>query len=291
MQIIGTGLSGLVGSRIVELNPQYQFTDLSLESGYNILKTETLEDVFHNSPSDIVIHLAAFTDTRAAWNQKGDKSGSCYQINVVGTQNIANLCRKYGKYLIHISTDFVFDGKKDTVYTEDDIPNPLDWYGQTKYEAEKVILDGQVNFSIIRIALPYRSSFAAKTDSARKIITKLQNNETVSMFADQITTPTFIDDIANGISKIIVKKPQGIYHLVGSSYQSPFNMAQQIAKIFGFNQNQIIATSLVEYLKTPNVRPYALNGALSNQKFILEFNYIPKTLTDGLQEIKRQLND
>jgi dTDP-4-dehydrorhamnose reductase len=290
MQIIGTGLSGLVGSRIVELNPQHQFIDLSLDTGHDILKMETLEETFKNNLGDIVLHLAAFTDTNAAWNQKGDKDGLCYQLNVVGTQNIVSLCQKYGKYLIHISTDFVFDGTKETPYNEEDTPNPLDWYGQTKYEAERVVLSFQNNSSIIRIALPYRSFFPNKTDAARKIITKLQNNEIVTMFTDQIITPTFIDDVAFGISKIIDKKPTGIYHLVGSSSQSPFDMAQKIAEVLGFNRNLIIPSSLIKYLKTPNVRPYAINDALSNQKFISEFGFIPKTLTEGLEEMKKQLN-
>jgi dTDP-4-dehydrorhamnose reductase len=283
MQILGTGLSGLVGSRIVELNPQHQFTDLSLDTGFNILKPETLEDIFKNNPASVVLHLAAFTDTNAAWNQKGDTSGLCYQLNVVGTQNIANLCQKYSKHLIHISTDFVFDGTKTGLYTEEDTPNPLDWYGQTKYEAEKIA--HTIPSTIVRIALPYRSNFAAKTDVVRKILTKFQNNETVTMFTDQIITPTFIDDIAIGIEKIIDKKPIGIYHLVGSSSHSPFDMATKIAEYFGFSQDLIKPSSLIDYLKTPDVRPYAVNDDLSNQKFVSEFSFTPKTLAEGLSSL------
>ena len=286
-QVLGTGLSGLVGSRIVELNPDYQFTDLSLDTGKNILDPKTLIADFANNSADTVIHLAAFTDTGSAWDQKGDKSGSCYQINVVGAQNIVDLCRKHNKYLIYISTDFVFDGTKTTPYDETDSPNPLDWYGQTKYEAEKIVAN--IPSSIIRIAYPYRANFSQKVDLIRKIKNNLENNQVCTLFNDQITTPTLIDDIATGLSLIIRNKPTGIYHLVGSSSQSPYEMALQIAKTYNLDQHLIKPSSLQQYLKQPKVRPYALNGALSNHKFISEFGTTPHTLSSGLQIIKNQI--
>ncbi len=286
MEIIGTGLSGLVGSRIVELNPDINFTDLSIDTGFDILKPETLESVFAHFTGNVVLHLAAFTDTNAAWDQKGDKNGLCYQLNVVGTQNIVNLCQKYGKHLIHISTDYVFDGSKDTPYIETDIPKPLDWYAQTKDLAEKLIPN---NFTIIRIASPYRAKFDLKIDLVRKIISKLKNNETCKLFTDQITTPTFIDDIALGLRKIINDTKSGIYHLVGSSSQSVYEMGKLIAQTFNFDQNLVQPSSLADYLKTPNARPYAPNLSLSNQKFITDFGYSPKTLIEGLLELKKQL--
>jgi dTDP-4-dehydrorhamnose reductase len=284
--LLGTGLSGLVGSRIIELNPQYKFTDLSLDTGKNILDPQTLETDFKNNPADTVIHLAAFTDTAAAWDQKGDKSGSCYQINVVGTQNIVNLCRQYNKYLIYISTDFVFDGSKKTPYTETDTPNPLDWYGATKHEAEKIA--ATIPSAIIRIAYPYRANFPQKVDLIRKIKNNLENNQVCTLFNDQTTTPTLIDDISQGLNLVIQKKPTGIYHLVASSSQTPFEMALKIAQTFNLDQNLIKASSLQEYLKQPNIRPYAPNGSLSNQKFVSEFDFTPRTLSQGLQVIKKQ---
>lgn len=286
-KILGTGLSGLVGSRLVELFTNFDFTDLSLESGHNILNPDSLDTVFSTSPADIVIHLAAFTDTNSAWSQKGDKSGSCYQINVVGTQNIVDLCRKYNKYLIFMSTDFVFDGTKPQPYLETDAPNPLDWYGQTKYQAEKIA--ATIPSAILRIAYPYRAIFPQKIDLVRKIKSKLENKEICTLFDDQITAPTLIDDIAQGIGKIVEHKPEGIYHLVASSSQSPYQMALQIAQTFNLDQNLIKPSSLQQYLKQPNVRPYAINGSLSNQKFISQFGLTPHTLSQGLQIIKKQI--
>lgn len=290
-QILGTGLSGLVGSRVVELNQDLNFIDASLESGINILDKKQLKQFFKDNPqASTLIHFAAFTDTNAAWNQKGDKHGLCYQLNVNGTQNIVDLCKQHNKYLIHISTDFVFDGTKKTKYIENDPPHPIDWYGQTKYLAEKLILDSGLSASIVRIAFPYRSSSNTKVDFVRKIINKLQNNETVTMFTDQKTTPTFIDDIGLGLRYFIDKKPTGVYHLVGPTSQSPYDTAKNIAQVFDLNADLINSSSLEDYLRTPFARPYAKNLSLSNQKFTSESGFSPRNPISGFEELKRQLS-
>jgi dTDP-4-dehydrorhamnose reductase len=290
--IIGTGLSGLIGSRVVELlSPRFDFVDVSLASNVDILDLRQIEMVFDSHPGAVsVVHLAAFTDTNAAWTQNGDKGGLCYEINVLGTRNIADLCRRYNKYLIHISTDFVFDGTKTGPYLETDTPHPIDWYGETKLLAEKEVLNNNPDAAIIRIAYPYRARFDSKVDLVRKIKTKLEAGETVNMFSDQTTTPTFIDDVAAGLEKFLTSKPNGIYHLVGSSSQSPYEMAKIIAASFGLDQNLVKPSSLTDFLKTPNARPYSINGSLSNQKFVEEFGFRPKTLVEGIEEVKIQLN-
>lgn len=137
--IYGTGLSGLVGTKIVDaLGDRYRFVNLDLSRGVDILQTETLEKVvLEEGPAEALIHLAAFTDVNAAQEQNGETTGTAYQVNVVGTENIAQLCKKHNLHLIHISTSYVFDGSKKDAYTEEDTPNTSEWYGYTKLEAEK----------------------------------------------------------------------------------------------------------------------------------------------------------
>src|SRR4030042_2472259 len=163
MKIIGTGLSGLVGSRIVELlQNKNQFADFALDSGVDITDELKLKKAFsQNKDAKTVIHLAAFTDVNEASKQTNDKNGLCYRINVLGTENVAQLCAKNAKYLIHISTDFVFDGKKDGAYSEEDQPNPIEWYGQTKLWAEEKIKNSGCRYLILRIAFPYKAQAAA----------------------------------------------------------------------------------------------------------------------------------
>ena len=287
-KILGTGLIGLVGSRIVELlKDQFDFEDLAFEEGFDITKRETIEKKIADSSAETLIHLAAFTDVNAAWKEKGNKEGICYQVNVLGTKNIADLCQKYNKQLIHFSTDFVFGGKKEGFYTEEDIPDPIEWYGETKYLAEKEVKNSGCQYCIVRISFPFRSKFPAKPDLVRKIIDGLKNNTLYPQFSDQIITPTFIDDIAFGIGKIIEKKAEGIFHLTGSSFISPFELAQKIADTFGFDKNLVKESSLSEYLRiNPHSRPYQKNLSLSNQKARLILGIEMRTLDQALSVIK-----
>jgi len=292
MKIIGTGLSGMVGSRIVELLTDHQFIDYSLATGISILDPKQLEDATAKNPDfDCFLHLAAFTDTNQAWAQNGDKNGLCYRLNVEGTQNIIDLCKKYNKHLIHISTDFVFDGNKEGAYTEEDIPNPIEWYGATKYEAEKLILSSGIPATIIRLAYPYRAVFADKKDLVRRVIDALKANTLYPMFTDQITTLTFIDDIAMGMKYFIENKPTGIFHLVSSSYQSPYEMCLKIAEIWGFDPKLVRQGSLAEYVKNmpAGSRPWQKNQAISNEK-IKTLGINMKTLEEGLKAMKQQLS-
>jgi len=293
-KIIGTGLSGLVGSRIVELlKNKFEFIDFSLDTGVNILDNASLSTAFEmNKDAVAVLHLAAFTDTNAAWEQRGNKDGLCYQLNVVGTQNILDLAKKYNQQFIYISTDFVFDGTKITPYTEQDLPNPIEWYGETKYLGEKVITDSAYpNYNISRITYPYRAEFETKVDIIRKVITKLKNKEEIKMFSDQICTYTFIDDIATALGYFIENKTTGIYHLVGSSSHSPYDMCLKVAEVFGFDKSLISASNLDEFIKSQpdGSRPWQKTLITSNQKAKnLGLNF--KTLTEGLEEIKNQMN-
>lgn len=292
IKIIGTGLSGLVGSRITELlGDKYQFVDLSLASGVDILDNSLLEKAFDNhQDARTVLHLAAFTDTNAAHEQRGEKKGLCYQLNVIGTRNIIDQCQKHNQYLVHFSTDFVFSGKKEGVYIEEDQPDPIDWYGQTKYDAEKVVLASDLPAAIVRIAFPYRAQFAPKQDLVRKIIASLENKNLYPMFADQTITPTFIDDIARGVDYFLGNKVTGVFHLVGSESLSPYRLAQKIAQEFGFDSGLVKKGSLEEYQKSlsPDSRPWQKNLALSNKK-IASLGVEMSDIDQGLEKLKKQI--
>lgn len=291
-KILGTGLSGLVGTRITELlSHKFDFQNLDLTTGIDITDKKQLAGELAKSEADTLIHLAAFTDVNQAWEQRGDKKGLCYRVNVVGTLNIAELCSQHQKYLVYFSTDFVFDGKKKTAYKEDDQPEPIEWYGQTKLLGEEEIKKKTENFCILRIAFPYRAQFEPKVDLVRRMIKGFEEKSLYPMFTDQITTPTFIDDIVFGLEKVLESKPKGIYHLVASSFQSPYDLAIQIAEVFGFDKKLVKKGSLVEYQKTQlsSARPWHRSLALSNEKIRRELGIEMRTLKEGLEETKRQL--
>jgi dTDP-4-dehydrorhamnose reductase len=293
-KVLGTGLSGLVGSRIVELlGDKISFQNLDLTTGIDITDKDQIGSLIATSKADTLIHLAAFTDVNQAWEQRGDKKSLCYQVNVIGTRNIAELCSRHNKYLIYFSTDFVFDGKNPPAggYKEKDQPRPIEWYGQTKFLGEEEIKKTTDNFCILRIAFPYRAEFKPKTDLVRKMIKSLKEKTLYPMFTDQITTPTFIDDVAHGLEKVIEVKPRDIFHLVASSFQSPYELAIQIAEVFGFEKKLVKKGSLAKFQKTQplSARLWHQYLGLSNKKAKRELGIEMSTLREGLEKMKAQM--
>lgn len=266
MNIVGTGLSGLVGSKFVELySNKYAISNLDLTAGVDITKEDDVVRAVEASTSPVIIHLAAFTDVNKAFEQTGDKDGVCYKVNVTGTQNIANACKKTGKHLVHVSTAFVFDGNKETRYTEDDTINPIEWYGVTKAEAEEVVQQTCSFYTILRIDQPFRRDPFVKQDTAHKLVEQLKRGS-FKPFGDHFFAPTIIEDFAQVLDYSIEKKPQGIYHATCGRKISDYEYARLINT--SLNLGAVVTPGKLEdYLKTVN-RPYQKNTALDSSKLM-----------------------
>jgi len=289
IKILATGATGLVGSRFVEMfSDKYEVANMDLTTGVDITKEETFKPFFDSHPdAQALIHLAAFTDTNKAFAETDDKNGICYKVNVEGTKNIARICKERGIHLIHVSTDFVFDGKKETAYLEDDSVSPIEWYGSTKAMAEEVVKSSEASYSIVRLSYPYRANYDLKPDIIKKIRAGLESGKLYPQFQDTLITPTLIDDIARAFDKLIEQKPQGIFHAVGSDALSPYELAKKVATAYGFDPSVVKEGSLTEYLKTAQ-RPFARKVIMSNEKTSTILGLHFATLGEGLAEIKKQ---
>ncbi len=281
MKVLGTGLRGLVGSRIVELlkdKYEFEFSDVDITDRENIINKIKISD------AQIVLHLAAKTDVDGCEKDKVlGENGEAWRINVLGTQNVADACLETNKKLIYISTDFVFDGEKE-VYDENDIPNPVNWYAQTKYEGEKIVQNLKTPWIISRIAYPYRAKFE-RIDFARAILNRLQKGLSVVAVADHIFTPTFIDDIAFALDNLITNNSQGIFHVVGNQSLTPYMAANLIADEFKLDKSKVSKTTRDKFFKDRALRPFQLR--LKNDR-ITKLGVRMKTFEEGLVGIKRQ---
>lgn len=285
--ILMTGASGLVGSRFVEMFPEYEIANMDLTTGVDITDKATIAKFVREHPSSVMIHLAAFTNTNEAFKQAGDTAGMCYKVNVEGTRNIADVCKENDIFLIHISTDFVFDGTKETPYSEDDARHPIEWYGETKAIAEEVVEKSGAAYAIARLAYPYRAVYGLKPDIVAKIRSGLEAGTLYPQFSDTVITPTFIDDIARGFAALAEEKKQGIFHLTGATALSPYELARRVAAAYGYDPAVVKEGSLTEYLKT-NPRPFARYAAMSNEKSCRELGITFASMEQGLVEIKKQ---
>lgn len=287
-KLLVSGLSGLVGSRFRQLySNDYEMNNLDLSSGVDITDPNRVEEVFGaNSDADGVIHLAAYTNLNAAQEQSGDNQGLCYRVNVVGTKVIAEAAARHGFYLVHVSTDYVFDGQKTEAYVETDSPNPIEWYGQTKLMAEEEVRKVEIDKVILRLAFPYQAK-PMRPDMILKMRQGFENNNLYPLFSDHFLTPTFVDDVADVFNFCALNRPTGLYHMTGSSSHSDFEIGQMVKRIFGY-QNEVSPGLLAEYLEK-NPRPYQKSLKISNSKLKQEFGIKMRNLEEGLEEIKHQL--
>ncbi len=284
--ILGTGISGLVGSRVQDLlADEFEFTDLSLTTGVDITDSEQVFAAFKNSSAEIVVHMAAKADVDGCEDDKiYGEEGAAWTVNVIGTQNIIDAAKKFGKRLIYISTDFVFDGTKE-FYSEDDQVNPVNWYGYTKSEAEKIVQEANISYTILRLAYPYRATYPQKLDFVRKIIDTASKKEKIFALTDHVFTPTFIDDLASALRMFLQKDLTGIFHVVGSDSLTPRQAVAMILAKFGLQTDTEEITRQV-YFKKRAFRPFKL--ALKNDK-ITKLGIIMKRFDEGLEELKKQL--
>ncbi len=288
--ILGIGASGLIGSRLGELlSDRYQFVNLSLETGVDITRPETLRVIEQYETNSLVLHLAAKADVDdCEKDQPLGKDGDCWKINVLGTQNVVDICRDKNMKIAYISTDFVFDGENppDGGYTEESIPTPINWYGQTKLQGEEVVRASGIPYLILRLAYPYRKPFPLKKDFVQEILSRLREGQTVSAITDHIMTPTFVDDIAYAFDALLQKGATGMYHIVGSQYVTPYDTAIRIAQAFGFDQSLVQKTTREVYFAGRAQRPF--NLSLSNAK-IHKLGIQMKTFEEGLEALKKQV--
>lgn len=290
INILVTGASGMIGSRFLRLLPNdfRLVKNIDRTEGLDILDYPGLSTALSSIKADAIVHMAAFTDVNAAAQQEGKPEGMCFQINVTGTQNIVKLAKQLNCRLIHISTDYVFDGTKTSGYIETDKPNPIEWYGKTKYEAEKIVMGSELKWCIARTAYPFLAQYPGKLDLVRSRIKQMKDGNLPPQFADHIITPTFVDQLSFALFKLIRTKSPGIYHLTGNTSLSDFELSVEIAKQFGFGDTKIAKSSLSEFNKSAP-RPYQQRMAMSNQKFESQFGDTFTSFPEALKTMKDQM--
>jgi len=286
--VTATGLSGMVGSRVQATASTTQWQPLDVD----ITDQEATKRAVKNSTASVIVNFAGFTDVTKAWEERGDKNGKCYKINVNGVQNLANACAKYDKFLIHISTDYVFKVDKTDGYTEHDLGDTEeDWYGVTKRIAEEEVRKILTSYAIVRIASPFQVASDRKEDVVRRSIRQLKEHSLPPMFTDTIITPLHVDDLTPLLETLALHKATGTFHGVGSTSLSPFSLATLIAQIFDLDDSQVQEGYLDNYTKNLN-RPYPrylkLDNSWTKETLGIELHPIEESLKTLRSQIDRE---
>lgn len=298
MNILITGASGLIGSHVSEyLKSNLDATIFTPSSSeFNITNKQSVDDFFNSNKIDFVIHSAAFTDVTAAEQQRGDIGAPAWKINVEGTTNIRNASKNHACFVIYISTDMVFSGKKDDAgpYIEEHPietnSSRLSWYGWTKAEAERLIPDTD-NSAIVRISNPTRAKYVRKLDYVRKIISAYDAGKPIKLFEDQFLTLTYVNDVSEAILKIIKKKKAGIFHVSSSNLFTPFTLGVYLLQKGRKAENVVEPSLIKDFLKQPgNSARYLQYGGLevknTEKKLGIQLRTWQQIIDDLLETIK-----
>lgn len=254
MVVLVTGANGQLGQSLQFIAgnyPELQFVFCS-SSDLDITKTENCQAVFSKHKPHYCINAAAYT----AVDKAESEPKKAHLINVVGAQNLAVICKDNDTILLHVSTDFVFDGSKNTPYTEEDTPNPTGVYGHTKLDGEKAIQQTFDKYFIVRTSWVY-SQFG--NNFMKTMLRLASERDSLSVVDDQIGTPTNAVDLAEVLVKIItsnVQRPMsnfGIYNFSNEGKCSWYDFAK---KIFEINKIDIdLQTIPTSSYPTPAKRP------------------------------------
>jgi dTDP-4-dehydrorhamnose reductase len=247
--MVGSRFLELLSKDLIPLTPEIDKLDITDKS--------SVDSFYKLEKPDTTLHFAAFTDVGAGEAQRGDKNGSCWKINVEGSKNLAEACKKYGSHMIHISTDYCFSGSsKDPGPYSEDHPiekdeKKLTWYGFTKAEAEKEAIKilGN-NLTIVRLIYPVRGKFDGKLDYIRKPLSLFDQGKLYPLFGDQQVSITYIDEACLALNKIIEGKIYGTFHASTPDTTTPYDLVSYAIETTRGVKDAAKKSSLDGFLKT-----------------------------------------
>ncbi len=229
MKVLVTGSNGMLGQDLCPVleDEGYEVVETTRKS-MDITDKDKVENIILAHNPELIIHTAAYTDVEKAEVEREE----AHLVNVTGTRNIVQVCKKQNIPLVYISSDFVFDGEKDTPYKPEDRPHPVNYYGQTKLDGEESV-KGLSKYYIIRTSWLYGHH---GSNFVTKLLLKNPDEE-IKIVDDQIGSPTWTVDLATGIVNIIGSEKYGIYHVCNSGAVSRFEFAEEIFAVFDIKAN------------------------------------------------------
>jgi len=292
-KLLVVGASGLLGSKLLsQSRGRYEVagtcnlecdgkSDWHLED-LDIGSKDSVEKVFEKVRPDIVILTAAMTDVDAC--EKDPVKAN--RVNAVGPGHVARLCKTHKSRLVHVSTDYVFDGQKPSKYREDDFARPLSVYGTTKLAGERAVHSHLSEAVVARTAVLYGwNPLEEKGNFVTWVLKKLRTGEKATLFQDQWITPTFVDDLAKALLELAEKDVSGTWHVAGPDCLDRPGCGRLIAKVFGLDERLVVSVPSSS-VSLPAKRPR--NSCLDVTKVEKLLNRKMLPFREGLEIMKQQ---
>jgi len=271
MEIIASDLSPLAKNVV----PESQYRPLDI-TDFPSVKMELNEQ-----KPDVIVHCAAMTDVDAC----EDFPTKAMEINGKALQPIVHFCEQSGAFLVHISTDYIFDGKSGD-YRETDEPHPLSSYGRSKLRAEEIVQNSKCRFAIVRPNTLYGYQPDVNLNFVLWAIGQFRFQEPMRIVTDQISNPSEVSDLADFVLEIIVQSKTGIFHHGSADNLSRFDFVQEIAEVFGGDKSLVSAVSS-EAFSQKATRPK--NSWLNLDSTKSRLNWTPKATRKSLEILKKRM--
>jgi dTDP-4-dehydrorhamnose reductase len=262
MKILITGAKGQLASEFQTFleNHRYAVTALGKDK-LDISDLDNVKKAFSQYVPDIVLNCAAYNFV----DQAEEDFDTAYKVNALGVRNLAFACKKNNALLVHYSTDYVFDGRKEDFYIEEDEPNPINSYGKTKLLGENFLKEETDNFILFRVSWVFGEG---RQNFLYKLLEWAKKNRLLKIVYDQISVPTYTKDIASLTMLAIEKKLRGMYHLTNSGYASRYEVARYFIERLGLD-NLILPVGS-DYFPSPAQRPFF--SVMSNLRLSKDLN-------------------
>jgi dTDP-4-dehydrorhamnose reductase len=293
-RILIIGSNGMLGQRLIHFfsvnsnvellcasKEEKSFIDNIEYRSLDITQKQKVKDIVLDFFPDYIINAAAYTSVDKAEAERE----LTWKTNVNGVENIALYSWTIDAHLIHISTDYVFDGKNGP-YSEDDKPSPINYYGRSKLASENSIRTSGVRFTIVRSNVLYGPAKFGRNDYVKWVAESLMSGNEIRIVKDQFNNPTFIDDICHAINKLIEFKKEGIFNIAGPEILSRLDFTYRIADYFSFDK-KLITPIVTEDLKQPAPRP--LKSGLITLKAETQLGFRATSITDSFAVIRKYL--
>lgn len=298
-KVLVTGSNGLLGQKIIYSLIERKDIDLLasskglnrliIKSGYryvdlDITKNDEVKEVFENENPDAVINCAAMTNV----DYCEENQDSCWEINVKAVENLAKSCEVSKSHLLHLSTDFVFDGKSGP-YTENDKPNPLHFYAKSKLKSEEIVKKIMTNWTIARTIIIYGiTDNMSRSNIVLWAKKEIENGNTINVVNDQLRSPTLAEDLAKGCISIIDKSAFGLYHLSGPKTYSILDLVHKVADFYNLDKSLILPVTSAS-LNQSATRPLSTGFDITKAKKDLDFN--PVDFLEGIKIMDQQIKN
>ncbi|MCH7411290.1 SDR family oxidoreductase [Belliella sp. DSM 111904] len=297
-KILITGANGLLGQKLVKLISEDDNFELipsglgesRLPISWGVEKWEKLDicvesqvmAIFEKLKPDFVIHTAAMTNV----DQCEEYKEECKELNIQAVLNLVKACEKFGSHLIHLSTDFIFDGNEGP-YHEEAKANPVNFYGWTKLEAENIILNSGIDSAIVRTVLVYGiANDMSRSNIILWVKDALEKGKQINLVNDQVRTPTLAEDLAEGCFLIVKHGAKGVYNISGKDVLTPYQMALATAEFFNLDKSLILESDSSKF-KQKAKRPMKTGFYIDKAKKDLGYN--PKSFMDGIGILAKQI--